>query len=146
MEVTVGGVPVHYAEHGSGMPVLALNGAGADHREVAGALEPVFGTVAGCRRLYPGLPVQGNAGERRQVPEHRSQRISVGVDDCGLELFRELAQRLRIKRADGLPVLLGGGSGAGGCAGQGLGEPGRECKTANLPVAQSAAFIVGGRP
>ena len=59
MESSVSGVPVHYAEYGSGMPVLALHGAGVDHREIAGALEPVFGTVPGYRRLYPDLPGMG---------------------------------------------------------------------------------------
>ena len=53
------GVPVHYAEHGSGTPVLALHGAGVDHREIAGALEPIFSNVPGFRRLYPDLPGMG---------------------------------------------------------------------------------------
>ena len=55
----VSGVPVHYAEHGSGTPVLALHGAGVDHREIAGALEPIFSNVPGFRRLYPDLPGMG---------------------------------------------------------------------------------------
>lgn len=59
MEATVNGVPVHYAEYGGGTPVLALHGAGVDHREVAGAFEPVFSTVPGYRRLYPDLPGMG---------------------------------------------------------------------------------------
>lgn len=59
MEATVSGVPVHYAEHGSGTPVLALHGAGVDHREIAGALEPIFRGVPGFRRLYPDLPGMG---------------------------------------------------------------------------------------
>jgi pimeloyl-ACP methyl ester carboxylesterase len=59
MEATVSGVPVHYAEHGSGMPVLALHGAGVDHREIAGALEPIFRSVPDFRRLYPDLPGMG---------------------------------------------------------------------------------------
>ncbi|VXB77522.1 Alpha/beta hydrolase fold family protein [Arthrobacter sp. 9AX] len=59
MEVTVSGVPVHFAEYGSGMPVLALHGAGVDHREVAGALEPILGTGPNYRRLYPDLPGMG---------------------------------------------------------------------------------------
>lgn len=59
MEATVNELPVHYAEYGSGTPVLALHGAGADHREVAGALEPIFSTVPGFRRLYPDLPGMG---------------------------------------------------------------------------------------
>jgi len=59
MEATVSGVPVHYAEYGSGTPVLALHGAGVDHREIAGALEPIFRNVPGYRRLYPDLPGMG---------------------------------------------------------------------------------------
>ncbi|MFF2029259.1 alpha/beta fold hydrolase [Arthrobacter sp. NPDC058192] len=58
-------MPVHYAEHGSGTPVLALHGAGVDHREIAGALEPVFSSVPGFRRLYPDLPGMG----RTPAPE-----------------------------------------------------------------------------
>jgi pimeloyl-ACP methyl ester carboxylesterase len=60
MEATVSGVPVHYAEYGSGTPVLALHGAGVDHREIAGALEPIFRSVPGFRRLYPDLPGMGH--------------------------------------------------------------------------------------
>ncbi|WP_346957980.1 alpha/beta hydrolase [uncultured Arthrobacter sp.] len=59
MEATVRGVPVHYVESGSGTPVLALHGAGVDHREVAHALEPVFTAAPGFRRLYPDLPGMG---------------------------------------------------------------------------------------
>ncbi|NUU32958.1 alpha/beta hydrolase [Arthrobacter sp. C9C5] len=59
MEATVRGVPVHYVESGSGTPVLALHGAGVDHREIAHALEPVFTAAPGFRRLYPDLPGMG---------------------------------------------------------------------------------------
>jgi pimeloyl-ACP methyl ester carboxylesterase len=55
----VEGVPVHYVERGAGMPVLALHGAGVDHREVLAALEPVFADRPGYRRLYPDLPAMG---------------------------------------------------------------------------------------
>ena len=60
MEATVSGMPVQYAEYGSGTPVLALHGAGVDHREIAGGLEPIFGNVPGFRRLYPDLPGMGH--------------------------------------------------------------------------------------
>jgi pimeloyl-ACP methyl ester carboxylesterase len=56
---TVDGIPVHYAQHGSGMPVLALHGAGVDHREIMGALEPLFAERPGYRRIYPDLPGMG---------------------------------------------------------------------------------------
>ncbi|MFF2242841.1 alpha/beta fold hydrolase [Arthrobacter sp. NPDC058130] len=56
---------MHYAEYGSGTPVLALHGAGVDHREIAGALEPILSSVPGFRRLYPDLPGMG----RTPAPE-----------------------------------------------------------------------------
>jgi pimeloyl-ACP methyl ester carboxylesterase len=59
MDFTVGELPVHYVEHGSGTAVLALHGAGVDHREIAGALEPMFNKLPGYRRLYPDLPGMG---------------------------------------------------------------------------------------
>jgi pimeloyl-ACP methyl ester carboxylesterase len=59
MLATVDGVPVHYAQHGRGTPVLGLHGAGVDHREVMGALEPLFGDRPGYRRIYPDLPGMG---------------------------------------------------------------------------------------
>ncbi|KRE79321.1 alpha/beta fold hydrolase [Arthrobacter sp. Soil763] len=59
MEATVRGVPVHYVESGGGTPVLALHGVGVDHREIEGALEPVFAAAPGFRRLYPDLPGMG---------------------------------------------------------------------------------------
>jgi pimeloyl-ACP methyl ester carboxylesterase len=58
---TVNSVPVHYTQHGSGdgAPVLALHGAGVDHRELMGALEPLFADRPGYRRIYPDLPGMG---------------------------------------------------------------------------------------
>jgi len=55
----VGGVAVHYVEHGVGRPVVVLHGAGVDHREAEACFEPVFGSVAGYRRIYPDLPGMG---------------------------------------------------------------------------------------
>jgi pimeloyl-ACP methyl ester carboxylesterase len=55
----VNGISVHYAQHGSGMPVLGLHGGGVDHREIMGALEPLFADRPGYRRLYPDLPGMG---------------------------------------------------------------------------------------
>ncbi len=52
-------VVVHYVEHGTGLPVLTLHGAGVDHREAQACFEPVFGGVAGLRRIYPDLPGMG---------------------------------------------------------------------------------------
>jgi pimeloyl-ACP methyl ester carboxylesterase len=65
LESTVNGVPVHFADHGGGTPVLALHGVGVDHREMAGGLEPVFADRPGYRRIYPDLPGMG----RTPAPE-----------------------------------------------------------------------------
>jgi pimeloyl-ACP methyl ester carboxylesterase len=65
MEIRMGQVVVHYVEHGTGRPVLVLHGAGVDHREAEACFEPVFGGVAGLRRIYPDLPGMG----RTNAPE-----------------------------------------------------------------------------
>ena len=65
VEYVVGDVPVHYVEHGEGLPVLALHGAGVDHREVMACLDPVFDALTGYRRIYPDLPGMG----RTPAPE-----------------------------------------------------------------------------
>ncbi len=65
MELEVPGGPVHYVERGEGTPVVALHGAGVDHRELMACLEPIFETLAGYRRLYPDLPGMG----RTPAPE-----------------------------------------------------------------------------
>src|SRR4051812_50137502 len=59
MEIRVGQAVVHYAEHGTGRPVLVLHGAGVDHREAEACFEPVLDGVAGLRRIYPDLPGMG---------------------------------------------------------------------------------------
>ena len=74
---TVNGIPVHVAEHGDGIPVLALHGAGVDHREMAASLEPVFAGRPGWRRLYLDLPAMG----RTPAPE------AVASSDDVLELL-----------------------------------------------------------
>jgi pimeloyl-ACP methyl ester carboxylesterase len=61
----VNGIPVHYSQHGAGTPVLALHGGNVDHREITGALEPVFAERPGYRRIYPDLPGMG----RTPAPE-----------------------------------------------------------------------------
>jgi len=65
VEYLVGDVPVHYVEQGEGSPVLALHGAGVDHREMMACLDPVFDAFTGYRRIYPDLPGMG----RTPVPE-----------------------------------------------------------------------------
>jgi pimeloyl-ACP methyl ester carboxylesterase len=59
MQLTVGEVAVHYVEHGAGLPVVVLHGAGVDHREPEACFEPILGAVTGVRRIYPDLPGMG---------------------------------------------------------------------------------------
>jgi pimeloyl-ACP methyl ester carboxylesterase len=51
---------VHFDEHGRGVPVVALHGAGVDHREIEAAPEAIVPS-AGCRRIYPDLPGMGHS-------------------------------------------------------------------------------------
>ena len=60
MEYKARGIPVHYVEHGNGAPILVLHGAGVDHREMVGAMEPIFSELSDCRRVYPDLPGMGH--------------------------------------------------------------------------------------
>ncbi len=60
MHATIDDVAVHYIEHGSGMPVLALHGSYSAHQEVEGFLEPVFRHRSGFRRIYLDLPGMGD--------------------------------------------------------------------------------------
>jgi pimeloyl-ACP methyl ester carboxylesterase len=87
-----GDVPVHYVEHGSGSPVLALHGAGVDHREVMACLEPVFDAVAGYRRIYLDLPGMG------RTPAPETIRSADDVLDVLLEFIDEVIgdQRLLV--------------------------------------------------
>ncbi|MFE7415806.1 alpha/beta fold hydrolase [Rhodococcus sp. NPDC057529] len=58
MERRIDEAVVHWVEHGSGVPIVALHGAGVDHREIEAAIEAVVpGT--GYRRIYPDLPGMG---------------------------------------------------------------------------------------
>jgi pimeloyl-ACP methyl ester carboxylesterase len=58
MECRINEVAVHYVEHGSGMPLVGLHGAGVDHREIEAAIEAIVPS-AGYRRIYPDLPGMG---------------------------------------------------------------------------------------
>ena len=77
MLANLNGIPVHYADHGSGLPVLGLHGGGVDHREIMGALEPLFTDRPGYRRIYPDLPGMG----RTPAPE------TIDSTDAVLELL-----------------------------------------------------------
>jgi len=59
VDQSAGAVSVFSVEHGDGLPVLVLHGAGVDHREVMACLEPVFEGLPGYRRIYPDLPGMG---------------------------------------------------------------------------------------
>lgn len=96
MKARAGAVAVHYVEHGTGRPVLVLHGAGVDHREAEACFEPVFGDLAGFRRIYPDLPGMG----RTMVPEE--VRSAENVLDTLLAFAGEVA--------DGTPHLLIGHS------------------------------------
>jgi len=54
VECRINNVLVHYVEHGDGVPLVALHGAGVDHREIEAAIEAVVPAV-GHRRIYPDL-------------------------------------------------------------------------------------------
>jgi pimeloyl-ACP methyl ester carboxylesterase len=60
VECRINGVNLHYVERGSGVPVLALHGAGVDHREIEAAFEAVVHDT-GYRRIYPDLPGMGRS-------------------------------------------------------------------------------------
>ena len=51
---------VHYVEHGGGLPLVALHGAGVDHRESEAAIESILPDTR-CRRIYPDLPGMGHS-------------------------------------------------------------------------------------
>ncbi len=60
MECRLSSGAVYYAEHGTGVPLVALHGAGVDHREIEVAVEGIVpGT--GYRRIYPDLPGMGRS-------------------------------------------------------------------------------------
>jgi pimeloyl-ACP methyl ester carboxylesterase len=58
MECRINEVLVHYVEHGAGVPLVALHGAGVDHREIEAAIEAVLPDTR-YRRIYPDLPGMG---------------------------------------------------------------------------------------
>jgi pimeloyl-ACP methyl ester carboxylesterase len=99
VEYVIGDVPVYYVEHGEGSPLLALHGAGVDHREVMACLDPVLDALTGYRRIYPDLPGMG----RTPAPESIS-----GADDV-LDLLLAF-----IDRVIGDQPLLVAGHSAGG--------------------------------
>ena len=59
MTYTVRDIPIHYVEHGAGIPVLCIHGLYVDHRMMVDALEPVLARTPGYRRIYIDLPGMG---------------------------------------------------------------------------------------
>ncbi len=96
MECRINGVAVHFVEHGTGVPLLALHGAGVDHREIEAAVEAIVpGT--GYRRIYPDLPGMG-----------RSTADGLTGNDDVVKLLGDLIDHL----AEGPALLLGHSYGA----------------------------------
>lgn len=60
MDHQVNDVRVHYVEHGQGVPLVVLHGAGVDHRDVEVAIEG-FVPETGYRRIYVDVPGMGGS-------------------------------------------------------------------------------------
>lgn len=86
-------VVLHHVERGGGTPLVALHGAGVDHREIMAAVEAVV-PGAGVRRIYPDLPGMG-----------RSTSDGLTCNDDVVALLVDFIGRL-----DAGPVLLLGHS------------------------------------
>jgi pimeloyl-ACP methyl ester carboxylesterase len=64
------GIPVHYVEYGSGIPVVALHGWSVDHHYMTEVLEPVFAARSGgpgYRRIYVDSPGMGRTPAPAQI-------------------------------------------------------------------------------
>jgi pimeloyl-ACP methyl ester carboxylesterase len=96
MDCRINGTTVHYVEHGAGVPLLALHGAGVDHREIEAAIEAVV-PDAGYRRIYPDLPGMG-----------RTTADGLASNDDVVDLLGDLVDHL----AGGPALLLGHSYGA----------------------------------
>ncbi|HSN36515.1 MAG TPA: alpha/beta hydrolase [Arthrobacter sp.] len=96
MERRINDVLIHYIEQGSGVPLVALHGAGVDHREIEAAIEAVV-PGSGYRRIYPDLPGMG-----------RSTTGDLGCNDDVVEVIAEFIDQL----AAGPVMLLGHSYGA----------------------------------
>lgn len=87
---------IHFVEHGAGVPLVALHGAGVDHREVEAAVEAIV-PATGYRRIYPDLPGMG-----------RSTADGLASNDDVVKLLGELVDHL----VGGPALLLGHSYGA----------------------------------
>lgn len=96
MECRIQQTRVHYAERGAGAPLIALHGAGVDHREIEAAVEPMF-PEGGYRRIYPDLPGMG-----------RSTGDGLASNNDVVDLLGDLIDRV----AGGAALVLGHSYGA----------------------------------
>jgi pimeloyl-ACP methyl ester carboxylesterase len=125
MEIRINGVLIHYVELGSGVPLLALHGAGVDHREIEAALEAII-PKEGYRRIYPDLPAMGRSTAGGLASNEDVVRLlgdfidELGIDELlllGHSYGAYLARGLAAQRPDsvlGLAVVcpLGESTGA----------------------------------
>ena len=87
---TAGEAPVFSVDHGEGFPVLALHGAGVDHREVMACLEPSCSAfVDGAAGDQPLVVVGHSAGGcyAQAIARRRPQQV------VGLALLPRLRRR-----------------------------------------------------
>lgn len=96
MECRINEVRVNYVEHGSGVPLVALHGAGVDHREIEAAIEAVV-PGEGYRRIYPDLPGMG-----------RTTTAGLSCNDDVVTLIGDFIDRL----VEGPALLVGHSYGA----------------------------------
>jgi pimeloyl-ACP methyl ester carboxylesterase len=119
MESIVNDVPVFYEERGEGRPALLLHGAGVDHQEIMGAMEPAFVSLDAYRRIYPDLPGMGRTPAPDEIASADDVldvllglvEARIGDDDfvvaghsAGAYYARAIAERCR-ERAAGLAVI-----------------------------------------
>jgi pimeloyl-ACP methyl ester carboxylesterase len=60
VNLRIGDAVIEFVERGDGVPVVALHGAGVDHREIEAAVEAALAGSA-ARRIYPDLPGMGGS-------------------------------------------------------------------------------------
>jgi pimeloyl-ACP methyl ester carboxylesterase len=119
MQVNVRGIDVHYVEHGAGRPVVLIHGFMADHRLMAGCMEPVFAQLPGYRRIYLDLPGMGETKGADSVRNSDDmldvvmefidavlgqQRFLIAGQSYGGYLAQGVIRRAR-ERVDGLMLL-----------------------------------------
>jgi pimeloyl-ACP methyl ester carboxylesterase len=96
VEQRIDDIAIHYVEHGAGVPLVALHGAGVDQREIEAALEAVL-PDPGYRRIYPDLPGMG-----------RSNAAGLTCNDDVVRVLADFIDRV----AAGPVLLLGHSYGA----------------------------------